>query len=841
MGHDVFISYSSKDGATANAVCAALEAAGLHCWIAPRDIPLGKEWAEAIVAAIPACRAMVLIFSASSNRSPQVRREIERAVHHGVAVLPFRVESLFPTGGMEYYLSAIHWLDAFPPPPEAYLEGLVAGVSGLLRGGPEREGTGNHVLGISRAALWVSNVPARNLLFTGRRAMLAALHQAFEAAPLQALSGLGGMGKSQTAIEYAHRHRDAYQAQFWVRADSEAALATSFARIAALLELPEAGEADQGRAVAAGRQWLERNGGWLLVFDNADHPELVKDYLPRSETGHVLLTSRSQVLDVLGITRPELLEALPPEEALELLLRRTGREEAVEAERQAAAALAQELGYLPLALEQAGAYVTAKQSRFAAYLTAYRQRRLALLEGARPITGDYPASVATTWALNFAEVEKTPAAGDLLCLSAFLHPDAIPLELLAEGASKLGPHLSALLDRAADDPLLLDELLEPLTRYSLVRRDVVRETYATHRLVQAVLRDGMDPKVQRDWAKRAVRAVAASFPTPHDASGWGRCERLMRQVEAVVALVEQLEIADPEVAALLSRAGHYSWLRSSYDRAEALHQRSLAMREKLLGHECQEVAQSLNNLAVVYLTQVRYQEAEPHLLRALAIREKLLGSEHPETAQSLNNLANLYSHQGRYAEAQALYRRAQAIREKQLGAQHPHLAMTLSDLGYLYLQQGRLSEAEPLLQRALAIWEGTLGPDHYDTAQSILHLATVYARQSRYEEAEAHYHRALSIWEKAYGPEHRYLSWVLNGLAVLYAAQRRHEEADPLFQRALAIASRILGPAHPEVLKSLDDYARLLRETGRDDGAEALESRARAIEEKHARENAERR
>jgi hypothetical protein len=124
MAFDVFISYSSKDKTTANAVCAALESSGIRCWIAPRDINAGTQYAASIVEGIDACRVMVLIFSSSANASPQIHREIERAVSKALTIIPFRIEDVLPTKAMEYYLGSIHWLDALTPPVAKYLEKL---------------------------------------------------------------------------------------------------------------------------------------------------------------------------------------------------------------------------------------------------------------------------------------------------------------------------------------------------------------------------------------------------------------------------------------------------------------------------------------------------------------------------------------------------------------------------------------------------------------------------------------------------------------------------------------------------------------------------------------------
>src|SRR5216683_4754218 len=337
------------------------------------------------------------------------------------------------------------------------------------------------------------NVPhERNPAFTGREDMLervrsrltsngtAALSQA------QAISGLGGIGKTQTAVEYAYRYRQDYTAVLWLVAETEQSLSSGFAALARLLHLPQTDAPDQDQLRQAVQSWLEANEGWLLVFDNADEPSLLRSYLPRQHRGHVLLTSRAQVFQAAGLLfTPIALEPLSSDEAREFLLRRTGRESTDAAEISAAENLARELDYLPLALEQSAAYMVARGARFQDYLRSFRKRQLELLEQQQPMIGNYSQSVGTTWSLNFSEVKRSPASADLLCLSAFLAPDDIPLDLLAPGLAKLDGPLSTAVAGTDETPVVLDELLEPLMHYSVVRRHPNLQAYSIHRLTQA--------------------------------------------------------------------------------------------------------------------------------------------------------------------------------------------------------------------------------------------------------------------------------------------------------------------------------------------------------------------
>jgi tetratricopeptide (TPR) repeat protein len=679
----------------------------------------------------------------------------------------------------------------------------------------------------------------RNPHFTGRDDVLKTLRdkllQSSTAALTQpqAISGLGGIGKTQTAVEYAYRHRNDYRAVFWVRADSTLELSRGFVAIAKALDLPQANTQDEEAAVQAAMRWLNTQTHWLLIFDNADEPELLQAFCPQNAEGHVLVTSRAQDFQDLGIVKPVEIKVLLPKEALAFLLERTGRSaDDNSAEHRAVQQLAEELGYLPLALEQAAAYVVAQKALFQDYLASYRTLKLKRLEKAKPKLGNYPESVATTWLLNFRQVQQiSEASADLLRFSAFLDPDAIPFELIVLGASQFGETLEQALDSVAEDPLILNELLSPLGKYSLIRVDPNAQVYSIHRLVQEVLRAEMEAETLHRWLERTIKAVNQAFPDP-EFEYWPLCERLLPHVTAVAGF-ENIDSSElQEVEFLFNQAGAYSHERGLYILAETLLSRSLEIRERQLGADHLAVATSLNNLATLYRTQGRYSEAEPLYERSLEIRERQLGPDHPDVAQSLNNLAELYRIQGRYSEAEPLYRRSLEIMERQLGADHPDVATSLNNLAELYRTQCRYSEAEPLYGRSLKIRERQLGADHPDVATSLNNLAELYRTQCRYSEAEPLYERSLEIMERQLGADHPDVATSLNNLAELYRTQCRYSEAEPLYGRSLKIRERQLGADHPDVAASLINLAAFYYFQGRYSAAEPLYERSLKIMER---------
>ncbi|NER83485.1 MAG: tetratricopeptide repeat protein, partial [Leptolyngbya sp. SIO1D8] len=631
-------------------------------------------------------------------------------------IIPIRVRACQPSG----LLRPIAYVDLVDLEAGAARQALLDALPERLK--PESEPTfpKNDNATQRRAQPNFPNTPApkpwnvpyeRNPFFTGREAVLQTLHQQLNQdcvaalSQIQAISGLGGIGKTQTAAEYAYRYRDEYDAVFWVQADTTLELINGFVVIAQLLDLPQKDASKQDDVVQAVNLWLKRNSNWLLIFDNADQPDLIQPFKPVLEPtgiqGQILITSRAQDFQTLGIVRPIEMEILEPAEALTFLWRRSGRGELssqptaeANAEIQAANELAEELGYLPLALEQAAAYVVAKKARFQDYLTSYRSRKLARLETAQPKLGNYPASVATTWTLNFQQVEQNaPASADLLRVSALLHPDAIPFELLSQGGSQLGEALAEALVDAVENSLAVNELLEPLCTYSLIRVDWAAQTYNIHRLVQEVARAEMaTAQTHQRWLNRIL--LAAHQLLPKDEEGrveyqdsyqhWDLLARLTNHTEVLAQLCHASGYQALAAAQLFDRMGDFLRVRGQYPLAESLLQQAYQLHQELISGEPRDVAQSLSNLGRLYLEQGHYSEAESLLQEALAMRKKMLGNAHPDVAEGLNNLGRLYWRQGHYSEAEVLLQEVLAMYKQLLGDVHPKVAQSRQTLGMIY-------------------------------------------------------------------------------------------------------------------------------------------------------------
>lgn len=652
----------------------------------------------------------------------------------------------------------------------------------------------------------------RNKFFTGRDDILEALHSNFnDEEPVQALSGLGGMGKTQTAMEYAYRYQPEYKFVFWVRAQSRETLVTDFATIAGLLNLPEGKLENQNYAVSAVKRWLEGNLDWLLILDNADDLPLVNDFIPPTVLGHILLTTQER--NTRPIAARQAVEKMETQEGALYLLRRLGklkRDESLESApdelRKQAGALSKTLDGLPLALDQAAAFIDETPSSLEEYMQLYQGEGAALLAQRGDSGTDHKDPVTVTFSLAFKKVaENNQAAADLLRLCAFLEADAIPEEIFGGGINLLGTVLGA----ALDQPIGYANVIREAGRLSLLQRDPETRTVSLHRLVQAVIKGEMNKRIQRIWAERAVRIVDRVFPDAGEAGNWLLCSRLIPQVQALPALITEFGFEFSNSLRVMQQYGIYLFKRAHYSEAEVLFKRILPLSEKALGAKHPNVADILNNLANVYNSWGKYKDAETFYRRAMALYQKVLGPEHLNIASCLNNLATLYLYQGKYKEAEPFYRRALTLREKALGQGHSDVAQSINNLANLYYHQGKHLDAEPLFQRALTLNKKIHGLEHPNVATSLNNLALLRYHQGKYEDAEPLYRSALALYEKALGPEHPGVATCLNNLAMLFNFQERHEEAEALYQDALAIYEKALGPEHPDIATCLNNLANL--------------------------------
>ncbi len=660
--------------------------------------------------------------------------------------------------------------------------------------------------------------------FTGREPELAALKAALwtggaaaltGSAAATALSGLGGVGKSVLAREYAWRERERYRGVWWLRAEERSTLLGDLIELGARFIPGLDVVPDREAAAHATLDFIAQTPAgkpWLLVYDNAESPARLEKLTPRAGA-HVLITSRCQ--DWHKKARELSVDVFSEETALEFLMAEAhGAAQRPAETRAAAARLAQDLGRLTLALAIARAHAWSMGWSF----EQYRGHLAQMLDREQTKGVDYPRSIAATFTLAIEKAEATSTkAVWLLAIAAFLAPDRIPLNIVTEDVMS---------------EIEKGEAVAALAEVSLVTRETLDDgspAISAHRLVLEVARRRLgEGSVQ--MAALATRLVSDAYPNdPRDIRNWPACRRLQTHAGAVLASAPDAGETAGKTSRLLNQYAAHLKARAEFTQAEPLMRRALAIDENSFGPNHPRVSIDLNNLATLLQDTNRLAEAEPLIRRALAIDENNFGPDHPDVGIRLNNLAQLLQATNRLADAEPLMRRALTIDEKSFGLDHPSVAVRLNNLVGLLQAMNRLSEAEPLMRRALAIDENNFGPEHPNVARELNNLAALLQATNRLAEAEPLIRRALAIDENSFGPDHPDVATDLNNLAQLLLAMNQLSEAEPLMHRALVIDEKSFGPDHPDVAIRLNNLARLLHDTSRLAEAEPLMRRALAI------------
>jgi tetratricopeptide (TPR) repeat protein len=597
---DFFISYNKADREWAEWIAGQLEKDGFSTVLQAWDFRPGCNFVLEMQKATQDSERTIAVISPDFLTSLFTKPEWAAALVGDPTgeerkLLPVRVRECKP-GGL---LKALSYIDLVDLDEEAAKNALLSGVK-LERAKPSSppcfpnshstspESKRPRFPG-SLPPIW--NVPQlRNPNFTGREKILTDLHDNLNSdqatAWIQALTGLGGKGKTSLAREYAYRYRAEYDLVWWVRASEPATLAMDFSDLARELDLPQKDSPNQNAIISAVKRWLEQNQKWLLIFDNAQEPDILKRFLPQGGGGHVIITSRNPNWGSVANRRD--VEVFEPKEAVEFILKRTNQDDETSAE-----LLAEVTGLLPLALEQAGAYIEETGTSLSDYLIRFKKHRKTALGRGKP--ADYPDTVATTWEISFQAVkEKLPASAYLLNLCAFLAPDDIPKSLILGGAGDLPEPLAS----STADEFAFDEIVAELRRYSLISG--TGNKFSVHQLVQAVTRDRLTEDEQKNWSAVSVRLLNSAFQfDQNDVKSWENFASLLPHALASAGFAEELGILSETIAEILNNAGRYQQHLADFDEARKCLERALKIDEKAFGLEHPNVATMTNNLGGV--------------------------------------------------------------------------------------------------------------------------------------------------------------------------------------------------------------------------------------------------
>ncbi len=669
----------------------------------------------------------------------------------------------------------------------------------------------------------INNLQPRNASFTGRRQQLDDVSTLLDRGPVAvvAMHGLGGIGKSTLALHYAHERLadGTYRIVWWIHAEDQITLLEDLSSLAPKLGL--ATEKDQNDTAAAVVTVLNQRSDWLLVFDNATNPDYLRPHLPSSGKGHVLITSRGR--GWTGLAKPIELEVFSREDATDFIRARTGKDDS-----DSIARLVEELGYLPLALAQAAAYIEIHDMSIKAYLKAIEDHQEAakLLTQGLP-TSEYPKSVAATWLLHFADLERNnPAALDLLRLCAFVAPDDIPVNELLSHPDQLPQQLA----RATSTATGLAETVGALTKTHLAgKSDDPGETLNIHRLVQAVTRHQLEDDEKRFWADCAASRIVSLLPEePEQPRSWPQSARLAAHARTAAEHTTNAQRASK----LLFWLGEYSFARVELTVAREYLQRALTVEENAYGPNHPASASALANLGLVHLRLGELAAARDLQQRALTIFEKELGADHTEVALTLGNLGNTLNQLGEPTTASEYLQRALDMQERAYGPNHPEVASTLTNLAIAQQDLGEPTTARKNLQRALTIFEKVYGPNHAEVARTLINLGNTLNQLGEPTTASEYLQRALDMQERAYGPNHPEVATALADLGLVYQRLRELTTARDLQQRALTIEEDAYGPDHPQVARTLGNLGNTLSQLEEHTLAREYLQRALTIEKR---------
>ncbi|KAH7114187.1 putative kinesin [Dactylonectria estremocensis] len=695
--------------------------------------------------------------------------------------------------------------------------------------------------------------------FVPRDNFLQRIHQlCSEPAGRMALVGLGGVGKSQLAIEFAHQLEQTtpkgdQMRVFWVHAGTVVRVKESFQAIADAMKIPNRNQADTD-IMQLVYSWLsnEAKGKWCMILDSADDHDVffsiqgnVKDgrplatYLPQSRNGSILVTTRNKDLafkltgDFRTITE---VGPMADIEALQLLENRLGPL----SDGSMAADLARALDFIPLAISQAAAYIQARMPRtsVAKYLAEFQEserKRVKLLgHEAGDLRRDGGASnaILTTWWLSFNHIRsRRVSAADLLSLMSFFNRQGIPEWLLKLSKGTVDApqaSLGASTDSESEsgqseiDSEFEDDVAV-LREYYLVTAIEGEDAFEMHGLVQLSTRRWLEASdLEETFKEKYITLLAEYFPSG-EYENWELCKMLYSHTEAAVEHRPKKGSVKEKWAGLLYNGAWYASEQGLYIIAERMLLKGRKAFEKQLGSGDEATLTSTSLLASTYRNQGRWEEAEKLEVQVLETHKTKLGPDHPFTLSSMANLASTLWKQGRWEEAEKLEVQVMETRKTKLGADHPSTLTSMANLAATYRNQGRWEEAEKLEVQVMETRTTKLGADHPDTLTSMANLAATYKNQGRWEEAEKLEVQVMETSKTKLGADHPSTLSSMANLASTLWRQGRWEEAEKLEVQVMETRKTKLGPDHPDTLTSMANLAATYRDQGRWEEAEKVE------------------
>ncbi|KAI2956395.1 hypothetical protein CBS147324_10941 [Aspergillus niger] len=719
-----------------------------------------------------------------------------------------------------------------------------------------------------KQSVWM--VPLRrNPRFAGREDEITRIEGLFlqQNGPSKvAICGLGGVGKTQIALELAYRmrKRDPNCSICWITCTSYESVEQAYMNIALKLKITDIKPAEVKEKVKAYLSH-KRAGKWVVIFDNADDmgmwstnditDTVLTDFLPESEQGHILFTTRSRKVAVKLVSSHVITVTEPNTEISIQILKNSLVEKTLLNDRVTALKLLEQLAFLPLAITQAAAYINENSISLSDYLQLLQDQEPHVIEllsedfGDEMRYRDIQNPIALTWFISFQQIQQlNKLAADYLSFFACINPRDIPQSILPHPISNknrtdalgLLKAFSFISGGSGDKSLNLHRLVHLATRNWMRKNQQFRvQILKTADQLGKVFPndDHANRQVWREYLPHALSLIAeADFRKEQDKyihlvdnicrclysdGRWKEAEELGVQVMDIRKRI--LGSEHPDTLTSMANLASTYWKKGQWKEAEELDVQVMELRKQVLGSEHPDTLTSMANLASTYWKKGQWKEAEELGLQVMKLRKQVLGLEHPSSLTSMANLASTYSNQGRWKEAEELEIQVIELRKQVLGPEHPSTLTSMANLASTYHNQGRWKEAEELRVQVMELCKQVLGPKHPDTLTSMMNLVSTYWKKGQWKEVEDLEVHVMELCKQVLGPKHPDTLTSMANLASTYSIQGRWKEAEELGVQVLELRKQVLGPEHTSTLTSMANLASTYSIQGQWKEAEVLE------------------